>query len=411
MDYTEFLQHFVSANNLADASIDPNANSSHRDIRSFMTEKSKSADKLFGLNKIFIEIKKFFGLKTAKNWLEQEFSKGFYLNDSTSASLFPYCWAQDLSRLAREGLFFLEGYNNQPAKHLTTFLDDCIEFISFLSNRQSGAVGLPNILIWAYWFWKKDVNEGYYIKSPDYYRDQCFQKLIFRLNQPFLRIDQSAFTNMSIFDRKYLEALFGGLEFPDGTFAIDNIEEIIQFQKDFMRIVSDVRSEQMFTFPVLTFSLLYKDGKFQDEEFARWASKHNMKWADSNFFISDNVGVLSNCCFAGDQELFYYDTCGNRILTTFKQYVESKLPEMKRNSDTQVIEKVSDTFVLDPNTGEKAEIVAVSKLPNKHKRIIEIELEDGSILRVTPDQRLFDKKSNSLVTAQSILASPELYEL
>ena len=296
LDYTEFLQHFVSANNLADASIDPNANSSHRDIRSFMTEKSKSADKLFGLNKIFIEIKKFFGLKTAKNWLEQEFSKGFYLNDSTSASLFPYCWAQDLSRLAREGLFFLDGYNNQPAKHLTTFLDDCIEFISFLSNRQSGAVGLPNILIWAYWFWKKDVTDGYYIKSPEYYRDQCFQKLIFRLNQPFLRIDQSAFTNMSIFDRKYLEALFGGLEFPDGTFAIDNIEEIIQFQKDFMRIVSDVRSEQMFTFPVLTFSLLFKDGKFQDEEFARWASKHNMKWSDSNFFISDNVGVLSNCC-------------------------------------------------------------------------------------------------------------------
>ena len=46
----------------------------------------------------------------------------------------------------------------------------------------------------------------------------------------------------------------------------------------------------------LTISLLYKDDKFQDEEFARWASKHNMKWSDSNFFISDNVGVLSNCC-------------------------------------------------------------------------------------------------------------------
>lgn len=35
---------------------------------------------------------------------------------------------------------------------------------------------------------------------------------------------------------------------------------------------------------------------FADEEFARWASDHNVKWQDSNFFISDNVGVLSNCC-------------------------------------------------------------------------------------------------------------------
>lgn len=306
LDYSEFLQHFVTAGNLADASIDPNANSSHRDIRSFMTEKSKSADKLFGLNKIFIEIKKFFGLKTAKNWLEQEFSKGFYLNDSTSASFFPYCWAQDLSRLAREGLFFLKGYNAQPPKHLTTFLDDCVEFVSFLSNRQSGAVGLPNILIWMYWFWKNDCDDGFYIKSPDYYRDQCFQKLIFRLNQPFLRIDQSAFTNMSIFDRRYIEALFGGLEFPDGTFAIDNVEEIVKFEKEFMRVVSEIRSEQMFTFPVLTISLLYKDGKFQDEEFARWASKHNMKWSDSNFFISDNVGVLSNCPLSGDTKIPYW---------------------------------------------------------------------------------------------------------
>ena len=46
----------------------------------------------------------------------------------------------------------------------------------------------------------------------------------------------------------------------------------------------------------LTYSLLYIDGKFQDEEFARWCSAHNIKWSDSNFFVSDNVGVLSNCC-------------------------------------------------------------------------------------------------------------------
>jgi ribonucleoside-triphosphate reductase len=64
----------------------------------------------------------------------------------------PYCWANDLTRLAKEGLFFLPNYNNQAPKHLTTFFDDVIEFVSFLSNRQSGAVGLPNIIIWAYYF-------------------------------------------------------------------------------------------------------------------------------------------------------------------------------------------------------------------------------------------------------------------
>ena len=296
LDFSEFIDNFVDKDTLADASIDPNANENHKDIRSFMTEKAKSEDKLFALNKIFMTIKKQWGLRTAKQWLEQEFSKGFYLNDSTTASYFPYCWANDLTRLATEGLFFLDHYNHQAPKHLTTYFDDVIEFVSFLSNRQSGAVGLPNVLIWAWYFWKKDVDGGYYMKNPSYYARQQFQKFIYRLNQPFLRIDQSAFTNVSIFDRPYLESLFGGVEFPDGQLAIDHIEDFIEFQKVFMEVVSEIREENMFTYPVLTYSLYYKDGKFQDEEFARWCSNHNIKWSDSNFFVSDNIGILSNCC-------------------------------------------------------------------------------------------------------------------
>lgn len=295
-DYSDFLDNFVKNDTLADATIDPNANANHKDIRSFMTEKGKSQDKLFALNKIFIEIKKKWGLKTAKEWLEQEFSKGFYLNDASTASYFPYCYAVDVTRLATEGLFFLKNYNAQPPKHLTTFLDDVIEFVSFLANRQSGAVGIPNIILWSYYFWKKDCEEGYCIKNKDYYLRQSFQKLIYRLNQPFLRLDQTAFTNVSIFDRCYLEGLFGGMVFPDMSLVIDQIDDIIECEKVFMEVVSDVRKEQMFTFPVLTYSLLYKDGEFRDEKFARWCSDHNVEWQDSNFFISDNVGILSNCC-------------------------------------------------------------------------------------------------------------------
>lgn len=297
LDDSEFLAKFTTNDVLADITMDPNANAAHKDLKSFVNEKNKPKDKLIGLSKIFQEIEQKWGLQTAKEWLEAEFSRAFYLNDAaTSSSFFPYCYAVDVSRLATEGLFFIDDYNNQPPKHLTTYFDDLIEFISFLANRQSGAVGLPNAIIWAYYFWKHDVETGYYIRNPEYYLQQCFQKFIFRLNQPFIRIDQSAFTNISVFDREYLEALFGGLEFPDGSLAIEQIEDLIKCQKVFMEVVSQIREESMFTFPVLTASLLYQNGKFVDEEFARFCSTHNMKWNDFNFFCSDNVGVLSNCC-------------------------------------------------------------------------------------------------------------------
>ena len=295
LDFSEFINGFIDKT-VADATIDGNANASHKDIVSLDSEKCKSEDKLFCFSKIYYELEKKYGLATAKEWLEYEYNGGFYLHNAPTSTKKAYCFAYDLTRLATEGLFFLDNYNNKPAEHLTTFFDDVIEFISFYCNRTSGAVGLPNVLIWSFYFWKKDVSDNYYIMNPEYYIRQNFQKFIYRLNQPFMRVDQSAFVNVSIFDRNYIESLFGGVVYPDGSMVIDYVDEIIEHQKIFMEVVSKIREENMFTFPVLTYSLLYQNDKFVDEEFARWCSDHNMKWNDSNFFVSDNVGTLSNCC-------------------------------------------------------------------------------------------------------------------
>lgn len=295
LNFSDFIDGFIDKN-VADVTIDANANASNKDIRSLLNEKGKSHDKLFAFNKIFYEMKKRYNLRTAKEWLETEYNGGFYLHDASTSTYLPYCYAYDLSRLATEGLFFLKNYNNQAPRHLTTFMDDVIEYISYMSNRSSGAVGIPNVLIWTYYFWKKDCESGHIIKDPEYYIKQCFQKFIYRLNQPFMRIDQTAFVNVSIFDRNYIEALFGGVQYPDGSYVIDCVEELIEHQKLFMEVVSQIRSENMFTFPVLTYSLLYRDGKFVDENFARWCSDHNTTWNDRNFFISGDVNTLSNCC-------------------------------------------------------------------------------------------------------------------
>ena len=177
------------------------------------------------------------------------------------------------------------------------------------------AVGLPNLIPYLYWYWAKDVESGYYTETPEKYRDQQLQALIYRLNQPWLRQDQAAFTNVSVFDHPYFEAIFGGSQFPDGTFMIDKEEEIIEFQKDFIRIVNDIREKNVFTFPVLTASLLYQNGKFVDEDFARWACEASRKWNLFNFFTDSTVNSLSNCCrLKSDITDLYFNSIGGTAL-------------------------------------------------------------------------------------------------
>lgn len=296
LSYTDFIDNFVDKQTVADASIDGNSNVGHKDIVTLENEMSKPHSKLLSFNKIFYELNKKYGLDVAKNFLRGEWNGSYYLHDAYNATFKSYCFAYDIERLVKEGLYFIDNFNNQPPKHLNTFTDFVGEFVSWTCNRSSGAVGLPSFLIYSFYFWKKDCESGY-TNNPDTLMKQEFQRIVYKLNQPFLRSSiQSAFTNFSIFDRPYLETLFGAKEYPDGTFIISYIDEIIEYQKKFMEVVSEIRSENMMTFPVLTYSLLRQNGKFVDEDFAKWCCEHNRKWADSNFFVSDDITSLSNCC-------------------------------------------------------------------------------------------------------------------
>jgi ribonucleoside-triphosphate reductase (formate) len=297
LSYTDFIDNFVDSETVADASTDESSNVRQKDMRTLLNEMPKPHRKLLSFNKIYYELNKKYGFKTANTWLEKEWMKGLYLHDADTATFKPYCYAYTLKRLAEEGLFFLENFNYQPAKHLTTFIDFVKEFINYNSNLTSGACGLPDLIPYMYYFWKKDCAEGYYSRSPEAYAKQNIQRFIYAVNQPAVRDSiQSAFTNTSIFDRSYLEALFGGIEFPDGTFMIDEIEGIMDFQKMYLEVMSQIHSENMFTYPVNSISLIYKNHSFEDEDFAKWAIYHNMKWNDSNLLISDSVTSLSNCC-------------------------------------------------------------------------------------------------------------------
>ena len=322
LSYTDFIDNFIDESTVADASIDGNSNVTKKDIVTLLSEMPKPHRKLLAFNKIYYEIQKKYGFKAANTWLRMEWMGQLYMHDADTSTFKHYCFAYDLKDLAEKGLYFIDGtFNAKPPKHLEVFVDFVKEFIGFASNRSSGAVGLPNLIPYMYYFWKKDVENDYLgitsSNNAENYARQNFQRFIYAVNQPYTRDgQQSAFTNTSIFDRPYFEALFGGSEFPDGSFMIDYEEEIIDFQRIYMEEMAHIRKENMFTFPVSTISLLRQNGEFVDKPFAEWAIRHNMQWNDSNIFVDDSVNSLSNCCrLKSDiRDLGYFNSIGGTAL-------------------------------------------------------------------------------------------------
>ena len=330
LSYTDFIDNFIDETTVADASIDGNSNVSHKDIVTLLSEMPKPHRKLLAFNKIYYEYQKKYGFKSANEWLRMEWMGKLYMHDGDTSTFKHYCFAYDLKDLAEKGLYFLgDNFNAKPPRHLITFVDFVKEFIGYASNRSSGAVGLPNLIPYMFYFWKKDIEKDYLGLASSHneinYAKQNFQRFIYAVNQPYVRDgQQSAFTNTSVFDRPYFEALFGGSEFPDGTFMIDYEDEIMEFQKWYMEVMAEIRSENMFTFPVSTISLLRKEGEFdldtldayEDKEYAEWAIRHNMKWSDSNIFQDTSVSSLSNCCrLKSDiRDLGYFNSIGGTAL-------------------------------------------------------------------------------------------------
>lgn len=145
LSYTDFIDNFIDSSTVADASVDGSANVGQKDVRTLLNEMPKPHRKLLAYNKIYYEINKKYGFKTANEWLEKVWNFALYLHDADTSTYKPYCYAYTLKRLAEEGLFFIKNFNYEPAQHLTTFIDFVKEFVSYNSNLTSGEHKRPFI--------------------------------------------------------------------------------------------------------------------------------------------------------------------------------------------------------------------------------------------------------------------------
>ena len=111
LSYTDFIDNFIDSDTVADVSVDGNANVGQKDMRTLLNEMPKAHRKLLAYNKIYYEMNKKYGFKTANIWLEKIWNHSLYLHDADTSTYKPYCYAYTLKRLAEEGLFFIKNFN------------------------------------------------------------------------------------------------------------------------------------------------------------------------------------------------------------------------------------------------------------------------------------------------------------
>ncbi len=295
LDPVLFTENFF-ANGIIDSSIDVNANVRSTNVYTYFNEVAKPLTKLYSIYAIYEKMKTLFGLQDAKTFLRYQMYGDIYVHDAHHAAFAPYCYAYSLRPIVEKGLFFIDTVKSAPAKHLSSFIQHVIQFVMFASNQQSGAVGLPDFFVWLAYFYKKDLAEGVIPKEREKeYLEQHFQIFTYSINQP-IRGTQSPYTNFTYLDRNYIKTIFDGETYPNGERIVDNIELIIDLQKSYWQWIARERERQMFTFPVLTASLLFVDGKFLDEDSARFINSVNLKWHDTNFYVSNSIDAVASCC-------------------------------------------------------------------------------------------------------------------
>jgi len=124
---------------------------------------------------------------------------------------------------------------------------------------------------------------------------QYWQQVVYTIGQPAsARGFQSAFVNFSYFDKPFFEGMFGNFYFPDGTQP--DWESLKWIEKEFMMWFNNERLKCLLTFPVESFTLLYKDGKFVDEEMFNFVCEEYARGHSFFTYISDSVDSLSSCC-------------------------------------------------------------------------------------------------------------------
>lgn len=306
----KFIYKYKHSNNTANATIDDNSNVGGKNIGILNAEAHKEENILVSRGMITDKIKELFPDFDAKQYVRDLNNHIIYKHDESTfmGAIAPYCCSISMYPFLNNGIKDLGGLSASP-KNLDSYCGMYVNLIFAIAGQFAGAVATSEFLLYFDYFARKEWGDNYYQK-PDVQLNnahasrfmsirkkihQHFQQVVYSINQPAAaRGMQAAFVNFSYFDKPFFDAMFGNFRFPD--MSEPKWESLKWLQKEFMQWFNAERLKCLITFPVESVALIYKDGKFEDEDMADFVAEEYARGHSFFTYISDTADSLSSCC-------------------------------------------------------------------------------------------------------------------
>lgn len=395
VDMSKFSKKFFSANTTADASIDANANVDDVSVIAYTTELPKPFFKLNSYYILWKELRRLYGQLVANEIIEKQLTGDIYIHDFHGiAAGQPYCYNYSTYDIMTQGLPMVKKIKSKPPKYLYAFKSQLEQFTVIASNSTLGATGLADMLIIMSYYVKNILRDKADAHFKFQTEEDCWNyvrenlvSFIYTINQP-MRGNQSPFTNISVYDRFFLEKLCGDYIFPDGS--TPDIKLVEKLQDLFLTIMNTEMERTPVTFPITTACFSIENNKLKDKNFLKFIAKHNKKFGFINLYGGDS-STLSSCCFIGEQKTLTKSSNGINFMS-FKELQESSWDSTKRN------------FTIFHNGSWcKGKIV---KLPKENKKLYKITTSNNKTIIVTDDHinaTIDGNKSTKLLTTNDYL--------
>ena len=316
LDMSKFSKKFFSSSVTSDASVDANANVDDVSVIAYNTELPKPSFKMNSYYVLWKELKRLYGLEIANGIVEMQLTGDIYINDFHGIGAgMPYCFNYSTYDIHMNGLPMVKKVKSLPPKHLYAFKSQLEQFTIIASNSTLGATGLADMLVVMSYYVgnilknKADAHFNFVSEEDCWtYIRENIVSFIYTINQP-MRANQSPFTNISIYDKYFLEELVDDYIFEDGSSP--NVDIINKLQEIFLDIMNEELKRTPLTFPVTTACFSVDENKnIRDEEFLNFIARKNQDYGFINIYCGDS-STLSSCCrLRSDKKNEYFNSFG-----------------------------------------------------------------------------------------------------